>query len=757
VKIPWHVALPLFLALVALGLAANYYAIPIFPTVDLIFGSVFALLALQIFGLGLGLVAAGGIACVTPLLWNHPYAIPILIAEVAIVGWLTVRWRLLLVWADTLYWLLVGMPLFVLFYHGLMGVSLADVSVVMLKLAVNGITNAVIARLIFIAVSFRVASLRPAFHELLYNLMAFFILGPALTVLALDGRADSVALERSLCLGLSEDSLLVNQLLATWVGNRKTAIFQLAEMASTLSPEAMQPRLEQAAKSDVNFIWLGLMNGDGVSTASFPRRDELGRDTVGRDFSDRPYILELRRTLKPMLSEVMMSKIGRLAPIVAVLAPVKDGRGGYAGYVAGMLRLDQIEEYLDVAVLRHDGNYSLIDKNGQVIMSNRPGQAIMAPLARQEGQVTPMKDEISHWLPPLTPWTPGFTRWQQSLYLMESVVGDLAEWKLLLEQPVAPLQKELTHHYAVKLMELLVIMLGAMAMAHWLSRWLLTAIDTLRVLSRNLPVKLAAGVPLDWPDSRIREQAQLIDNFREMAESLARQFLENRRVSEELTRLNAQLGTWVEDRTAQLHQAKRLLEKTFASLNEAIFLVDTATRTISDCNPICEVMFGYRREEMLGASTALLHVSEEMFERFGQEMGQAIHDQGVFETTFVMRRKDGSTFDSEHSITAIDDDDGVVVSHVCVVRDITGRKQAEERVQRALQEKTVMLKEIHHRVKNNMQVIYTLLSLQAKGVDDAATRGMFEESRDRVMSMALIHENLYRSDDLSSIDFKRYL
>ena len=94
-----------------------------------------------------------------------------------------------------------------------------------------------------------------------------------------------------------------------------------------------------------------------------------------------------------------------------------------------------------------------------------------------------------------------------------------------------------------------------------------------------------------------------------------------------------------------------------------------------------------------------------------------------------------------------------VISH----ENITERKLAEERLERSLKEKTVMLKEIHHRVKNNMQVVYSLLNLQARGITDPVTRAMFEESRNRVMSMAMIHENLYRADDLAFIDFNKYL
>ncbi len=101
--------------------------------------------------------------------------------------------------------------------------------------------------------------------------------------------------------------------------------------------------------------------------------------------------------------------------------------------------------------------------------------------------------------------------------------------------------------------------------------------------------------------------------------------------------------------------------------------------------------------------------------------------------------------------------EGELVEHQAVGHDITDRKHVEELVVRSLQEKEVMLKEIHHRVKNNLQVVCSLLNLQAKRIADPQTRIMFEESRDRVMSMALVHEKLYQAKDLAHIDFKEYL
>ncbi len=120
-------------------------------------------------------------------------------------------------------------------------------------------------------------------------------------------------------------------------------------------------------------------------------------------------------------------------------------------------------------------------------------------------------------------------------------------------------------------------------------------------------------------------------------------------------------------------------------------------------------------------------------------------------------RFDGSDFWGYVSSKRLEKEDGSTLALLGVIADITDQKKAAEKIRRSLAEKEVLLRELHHRVKNNYQIIVSLLNLQARGIADMEARRQLNEARDRIRSMSLIHEKLMQSQDIAHIDFLSYI
>jgi len=185
---------------------------------------------------------------------------------------------------------------------------------------------------------------------------------------------------------------------------------------------------------------------------------------------------------------------------------------------------------------------------------------------------------------------------------------------------------------------------------------------------------------------------------------------------------------------------------------DMIIAVDM-NRCIVEFNKAAERTFGYRREDIAGTMVDILYADPNE----GLEVHKTAVDKGQCIREILNRHKNGEVFPSFLSASTLLDTHGNVQGVMGVSRDITEQKQAQDKLTASLKEKEVLLKEVHHRVKNNMQVISSMLSLQSQHITDKASRAMFEESQNRVRSMALIHEKLYTSEDLAHIDIAEYI
>ena len=529
---------------------------------------------------------------------------------------------------------------------------------------------------------------------------------------------------------LSDQQFSTASFIATEVNNelseRLNALKKVADRMGTVllaTPAELQAFLEDRPALHTLFnggvIAIGL---DGTAMADYP----LSAGRIGVNFMDRDFIVSALREGKSTIGRPVIGKTSKV-PLFVMATPIRDPQGQVIGALMGVTNLDK-PNFLDkITEGRYGktGGYFLIAPQERLIvtasdksriMTALPAPGIIPAIDRAiQGEeysaiyVNPSGVEVlaSAKGVPLAGWFVGVTLPTKEAFT-----------------PIHTMQHRLA--LAAIFLTLLAGILTLLMMKRLLSP-MLTAVKTLASLA-----KTTKDTPALLPITRQDEIGELLGAF------------------------NHLLQTLQEQRTALMESELR-----FRSLLEDIPSVSVQgyalDGTVLFWNRASELLYGYSPAEALGANLLDLIIPTEMREGVTGAIQQMIESgEPIPAGELLLQRKDGSrvpVFSSHALLNPI----GRQPELFCLDIDLTERKQAEAETQRVLQEKTVLLKEIHHRVKNNMQVVYSLLDLQAKGIVDPATRAKFEESRNRVMSMALIHENLYRSDDLASIDFNKYL
>lgn len=201
-----------------------------------------------------------------------------------------------------------------------------------------------------------------------------------------------------------------------------------------------------------------------------------------------------------------------------------------------------------------------------------------------------------------------------------------------------------------------------------------------------------------------------------------------------------------------------LLAQILDVADDAIITTDEKGAVLA-FNKGAERIFGYSAQEVLGRNLEMLLPHRYRAAHPG-------HMEGFVKSPTASRPmaqrsaiyglcKDGTEFPAQASISKVKDGDRVILT--AFLRDISERVDSEKQLRQALQEREVLLGEIHHRVRNNLQVISSLLNLQARTTDDQFVRQAFDESQSRVQSMALIHQQLYEANSFSAVDLGDYV
>ncbi len=207
-----------------------------------------------------------------------------------------------------------------------------------------------------------------------------------------------------------------------------------------------------------------------------------------------------------------------------------------------------------------------------------------------------------------------------------------------------------------------------------------------------------------------------------------------------------------------MEEAVRKSEKLYRSLVDTMnegFGIQDQNGIITYVNEKICALWGYSSGEVLGRPvTDFLDEANVQVLRARMAERKRGSDSSY---EIVWTGKDGRKIPTIMSPRPLYDSQANYVGSFAVITDITERKNTEDRIKASLNEKEVLLREIHHRVKNNLQVISSLLRIQSRAAPGKESREIFAESQNRLQSIALIHELLYRSKNLADIDFSSYI
>ncbi len=190
-------------------------------------------------------------------------------------------------------------------------------------------------------------------------------------------------------------------------------------------------------------------------------------------------------------------------------------------------------------------------------------------------------------------------------------------------------------------------------------------------------------------------------------------------------------------------------------ISEMIYLTDSKG-IIKYISPASVLIFGYSPQEMEGKRFTKFLKKSEIPKAMKAFMNSIISGSQTIDLHLIMKHKNGSNFYGELSGQKYESES--LKGTIGVIRDISARKIAEMKIESALREKEILLKEIHHRVKNNLAVLSSLINLQSKKIQTKEQAlDAFMNSRDRIHAIASVHESFYRSDDFSTIDLQSYV
>jgi signal transduction histidine kinase len=518
------------LLLIVASYVGNLTRWTLFFNIDFIFGSIAVWLVVFLYGVRWGTLAGVASGICTYFLWHQPYAGLVFTCESLFVGWLFQRDRQNIVLLDGIFWLLIGMPLVWLIYPNLLHVDPVQVRIILLKLFVNGIFNALIASLLITQLPIHRCLGRSrtvktlSFQQTLFNLLIAFVFLPTLLLIVLASQDVVDNIKTSAQSNLNRVSSHTVAEIQSWYQEHLRSMNEVTHHiinSDGVKFNYAQNYLESIQRLLPDFVSLTVMDANEANVlASVSQTQRKGLPPAG----NQPYLQIAKATLQPVFSNILPTSV---PPTVLWNIPmVQDAK--LRGVIISEVSMERIDAIL--ARNAHDlphVNMTLVGRTHEVLASTQGDRPAGHSFdRRQTGTLDWLDANTYQWFPVSQGTQPIMARWMKSFFVQEVPIATGLPWTLIVESSAAPEVRHIQSVYGHNLAIILAITVLALMISALVSRRLVHPLSQLATATTNLPDKLLHQRAIQWNDSQITEIAFLVQNFRTMAATLTQQFQE---------------------------------------------------------------------------------------------------------------------------------------------------------------------------------------------------------------------------------------